>query len=75
MASSQAECDDVQDEVHFASPTSIMKIILEGSDQGQEIIAPKHLIEEHLKLLEGHLGPKHIDDIKKPIDNTISQHG
>ena len=52
-----------------------MKVILEGSDQGQEVIASKHLIKENLKLFKGHLRPKHIDDIKKPIDDAVHQDG
>ena len=75
MASSEAEGDCVEDIVHFASPASIVKVVLEGSDQCQEVTASKHLIKENLEFFEGHLRPKHIDDIKKPIDDTVHHGG
>ena len=75
MASPEAEGDYVQDVVHFASPTAIVKVVLEGSDQCQEVTASKHLIKENLEFFEGHLRPKHIDDIKKPIDDAVHHGG
>lgn len=72
MASSQTECDVVEDIIHLRSPALIVKVILERSDNCYEIAAIEDPIVQDLKFLKGHLRPEQIDHSEKPIDHTVS---